>query len=451
MAREFIVPGQIITGSGALTMAEETLKGLGKKALIVTDRVMIQLGNCAKVETALKNQGIDYAIYSEIVGEPTDTMIENGLKVYKENGCDFLVALGGGSPIDSMKAIGSLVVNGGNISDYMGKVIDVEMPPLVAIPTTAGTGSEATQFTIITDTKKDIKMLLKGKVLMPKPQFTMTAPPKITAATGLDALCHAVEAYTSRKAQTLSDSFAMSAVKRIFKSLPVAFKDGKNEEARDAYKKAVAAMPEKLGVYDQRSSYTYTNLLRVSQCLNAPEAEVEAIYKEAVEKLPKEPDFDCVMGDWYWRKGQYEKAVQMYELAIAKLETYGTVNRGIITTSMLIQMYECLGEGCRRLGDYQKAVRYCVIVLNTDHKDMNALLTLINCFTESNVSAEETFQFLGKIYDYSDIKDKVILLRVAMAMGRKDLERMFRGILLPQEREEFDAAMETAQSGAPLS
>ena len=237
MAREFIVPGQIITGSGALTMAEETLKGLGKKALIVTDKVMIQLGNCAKVQTALKNQGIDYAIYSEIVGEPTDTMIENGLKVYKENGCDFLVALGGGSPIDSMKAIGSLVVNGGNISDYMGKVIDVEMPPLVAIPTTAGTGSEATQFTIITDTKKDIKMLLKGKVLMPKlaiidPQFTMTAPPKITAATGLDALCHAVEAYTSRKAQTLSDSFAMSAVKRIFKSLPVAFKDGKNEEAR---------------------------------------------------------------------------------------------------------------------------------------------------------------------------------------------------------------------------
>ena len=237
MAREFIVPGQIITGSGALNMAEETLKGLGKKALIVTDKVMIQLGNCAKVEAALKNQGLDYAIYSEIVGEPTDVMIENGLKVYKEEGCDFLVALGGGSPIDSMKAIGSLVVNGGNISDYMGKIIDVEMPPLVAIPTTAGTGSEATQFTIITDTKKDIKMLLKGKVLMPSlaiidPQFTMTAPPKITAATGLDALCHAVEAYTSRKAQTLSDTFAMSAVKRIFKYLPVAFKDGQNEEAR---------------------------------------------------------------------------------------------------------------------------------------------------------------------------------------------------------------------------
>lgn len=237
MAREFIVPGQIISGSGALNMAGEALKGLGKKALIVTDQVMIQLGNCRKVEEALHNQGMEYVIYADITGEPTDTMIEAGLKLYRESGCDFLVALGGGSPIDSMKAIGSLAVNGGNISDYMGKMIDVEVPPMAAIPTTAGTGSEATQFTIITDTKKDIKMLLKGKVLIPSlaiidPQFTMTAPPKVTAATGLDALCHAVEAYTSRKAQTLSDTFALSAVKRIFAYLPTAFHEGQNEEAR---------------------------------------------------------------------------------------------------------------------------------------------------------------------------------------------------------------------------
>lgn len=237
MAREFIVPGQMITGSGALTMAAAVLGQLGKKAMIVTDKVMIQLGNCEKVEAVLKDQGVAYTVYSDITGEPTDVMIENGLKQYKEEGCDFLVALGGGSPIDSMKAIGALVVSGGNISDYMGKIIDVEMPPMAAIPTTAGTGSEATQFTIITDTKKDIKMLLKGKVLMPSlaiidPQFTMTAPPKITAATGLDALCHAVEAYTSGKAQTLSDTFAMSAVKRIFSYLPAAFHDGKDEEAR---------------------------------------------------------------------------------------------------------------------------------------------------------------------------------------------------------------------------
>ena len=167
MAKEFIVPGLIITGSGALELAESELGKLGRKAMIVTDKVMLQLGNCEKVENALKNQGIEYTIYSEIVGEPTDVMIENGLEQYKKEACDFLVALGGGSPIDSMKAIGSLVADGGSISDYRGKNIDVAMPPMAAIPTTAGTGSEATQFTIITDTKKDIKMLLKGKVLMP--------------------------------------------------------------------------------------------------------------------------------------------------------------------------------------------------------------------------------------------------------------------------------------------
>ena len=237
MAREFIVPGQIVTGAGALDMAAGTLGNLGKKALIVTDEMMIRLGNCARVEEALKSQKVDYAVFSGVTGEPTDKMVEAGLKAYKESGCDFLVGLGGGSALDSMKAVGVLARYEGKISDFMGKVIEVDMPPMAAIPTTAGTGSEATQFTIITDTEKDIKMLLKGKCLMPglaiiDPQFTMTAPPKITASTGLDALCHAVEAYTSRKAQAMSDTFALSAVKRIFAHLPAAFHDGGNEEAR---------------------------------------------------------------------------------------------------------------------------------------------------------------------------------------------------------------------------
>lgn len=236
-AREFIVPGQIITGSGALSMAAATLGTMGRKALIVTDPVMVKLGNCAKVEEVLKEQNIRYSIYSDITGEPNDKMIAKGLEQYQKEGCDFLIGLGGGSPMDSMKAIASLVKNGGRITDYMGKVIDVEMPPTAAIPTTAGTGSEATQFTIITDTEHDVKMLLKGKCLMPRlsiidPQFTMTAPARITASTGLDALCHATEAYTSRKAQTLSDTFALSAVKRIFTYLPNAFHNGQDEEAR---------------------------------------------------------------------------------------------------------------------------------------------------------------------------------------------------------------------------
>lgn len=245
MAKEFIMPRRIITGAGALEAAASELGRMGKKALIVTGKVMVKIGNCAKVEAVLKGTGVDYSVYSEITGEPTDAMIENGLRQYREEGCDFLVAIGGGSPIDSMKAIGALVENGGSICDFMGKTIETKVPPMAAIPTTAGTGSEATQFTIITDTKRDIKMLLKGRVLMPDlavcdPQFTMTAPPKITASTGLDALCHAMEAYTSRKAQPMSDTFALSAVKRIFAYLPRAFHNGDDAEAREQM--AVAAL-----------------------------------------------------------------------------------------------------------------------------------------------------------------------------------------------------------------
>lgn len=237
MAREFIVPKQIFTGSGALAEAKTVMKTLGNRALVVTDQVMIHLKNCAMLEAVLSELGISSSIFAEIIGEPTDEMVEAGLGQYYREECDFLIALGGGSQIDIMKAIASLVEDGGDISDYMGKVIDVQVPPMVAIPTTAGTGSEATQFTIITDTKKDIKMLLKGKVLVPTvaiidPVFTLTVPPEITAATGLDALCHGIEAFTSRKAQAMSDTFALSAVRRIFKYLPIAFKDGQNEEAR---------------------------------------------------------------------------------------------------------------------------------------------------------------------------------------------------------------------------
>lgn len=240
MSSNFVMPKQIISGAGALEGAEakEAFKNAGSKALIVSGKVMEKVGNVAKVTSVLDDLGIRYAIYTEITGEPTDTMIDGGLEVYKKEGCDFLIGLGGGSPLDSMKAIAALVTNPGKIPDYMGKVITRPVPPMIAIPTTAGTGSEATWFTIITDSQKDIKMLLKGPVLMPDVaivdyRFTLTSPKSVTAAPGLDALTHAIEGYTSRKAQPMTDTFAVSAVKRIFKYLPVAYADGSNEEARE--------------------------------------------------------------------------------------------------------------------------------------------------------------------------------------------------------------------------
>ena len=238
MANKFTMPGTIFCGAGALETALPELESLGKRALIVTDEVMVKLGNLGKVTELLERCGIPYHVYDRIGGEPTDAMVEQGLALYREQGCDFLIALGGGSPIDAMKAIAALSVNGGNLRDYMGREIRGPLPPMAAIPTTAGTGSEATKFTIITDTGRDVKMLLRGDVLLPDlavvdPQFTVTAPPSITAATGLDALTHAIEAYTSKKAQPMSDTFALSAVKRIFKYLPAAFHTGDDVKARE--------------------------------------------------------------------------------------------------------------------------------------------------------------------------------------------------------------------------
>lgn len=234
----FLVPSKILSGVGAINELGANIEGKGSKALIVTDPFMIKFGNVAKVAAALEAHHIDYTVFDGVTGEPSDKMVSAGVEAYKNNGCDFLIALGGGSPMDTAKSIGVMVASGANkISDFMHKTINVNVPYLVAVPTTAGTGSEATQFTIINDTENNVKMLLAGPSVLPAlavvdPAFTMTAPPSVTANTGVDALCHAVEAYTSRKAQPLSDTFALSAIKRIHKNLPICYVDGKNEQAR---------------------------------------------------------------------------------------------------------------------------------------------------------------------------------------------------------------------------
>lgn len=234
----FLSPQKIISGSGALEASAQVFQTMGNKALIVTDAMMQKLGNIKKVESVLKSAGVLYSIYTEVNTEPTDIIVQNGVEQYKKEKCDFLVALGGGSPIDTMKAIGMIISCGGTPADYLQKTVTESLPNMVAIPTTAGTGSEVTQFTIITDTKTKVKMLLKGPALIPSlaivdPQFTMTAPPNVTAATGIDTLCHAVEAYTSKKAQPMSDIFALSATNRIFRNLLQAYNTPEDKKARE--------------------------------------------------------------------------------------------------------------------------------------------------------------------------------------------------------------------------
>lgn len=304
MAFEFLVPSKIIVGNGALEEAVPIWKQMGQKAMIVTDPVMVQLGNVAKLEAVLKKAGLSYCIYQNITGEPTDKMIKCGLNMYQEEQCDVLIALGGGSALDSMKAIGALAVGGGRIADYMGKEITVPTPPMTAIPTTAGTGSEATQFTIISDTERDIKMLLKGRVLIPElaivdPQFTVSAPKKITASTGMDAFTHAVEAYTSKKATKMSDTFAVSAIKRIVKNLPLAYADGSNVEAREEM--AIAAL--EAGIAFNNSSVTVVHGMSrpIGALFHVPHGISNAMLDEKC--------FEYVLDGAYDRFGNLAKAV----------------------------------------------------------------------------------------------------------------------------------------------
>ncbi|MDD4369998.1 MAG: iron-containing alcohol dehydrogenase [Anaerostipes sp.] len=257
MADKFFIPGKIIMGEDALVAGMKQMKSMGDKALIVCGPIVKRIGLTKKITDMLEEEKIEYTVFPGITGEPTDTMIDEGVKAYQENKCDFFIGVGGGSPLDAIKAIAVMVTCGGKMSDYMGVPITQELPKMVAIPTTAGTGSEATQFTIITDTKTDVKMLLKGETLMPdlaiiEAELTMTAPKAVTAATGLDALTHAIEAYTSRKAQPLTDMFALSAIKRIFAYLPAAYLDGTNEKARSEM--AMAAL--EAGIAFNNSSVT---------------------------------------------------------------------------------------------------------------------------------------------------------------------------------------------------
>lgn len=253
----FVIPNHTVVGTNVLGEAAPLLKKMGNKAFIVTGRHVAVSDMMKQLTALLDENGIGCVIFDGITGEPTDTMIENGVEMLKSSGCDFIIGIGGGSPLDSAKAIAAMAVNEGSIADYNGKEITGEILPLAAIPTTAGTGSEATKFTVITDSEKGIKMLLKGDVLVPKlaivdSSFTVGAPKSVTSATGLDALTHAVEAYTSRKAFSMTDTLAVSAVKKIMKYLPIAYREPDNSLAREQM--SIAAL--EAGICINNSSVT---------------------------------------------------------------------------------------------------------------------------------------------------------------------------------------------------
>jgi len=228
---------KVFFGEGALKDAASELSVLGKKALIVTGKVITKTGLTKEVQNILSSLKIESVIFNDLPGEPDDKMIISGVQVFKSENCDFIIGLGGGTPLDTAKAISAMSVLPGKMIDYKGKELNGNFAPLVLIPTTAGTGSEVTRYFVFTNTGTKEKLLFKGDALLPKIAiidytYTISSPLSITLATGMDALCHAVESYTCRKANPLTDMYCLDAVKRIFKYLPRACADGNDKEAR---------------------------------------------------------------------------------------------------------------------------------------------------------------------------------------------------------------------------
>jgi alcohol dehydrogenase class IV len=229
----------INVGGGAIAEASSILKHLGvKRPLIVTDAFLLRAGLADSLREQIEKAGIPCGVFSETVPDPTTNAVAAGLQAFIRGEHDGLVSLGGGSPIDTAKAIGILACNGGRLSNYkVPSEIPSKSPLHLAIPTTAGTGSEVSRFTVITDSETSEKMLIAGASLVPNAaivdfELTMSMPARLTADTGTDSLTHAIEAHISRKANPFADVFAMAAMKTIWAELPTVFHEPGNRRAR---------------------------------------------------------------------------------------------------------------------------------------------------------------------------------------------------------------------------
>ncbi|MBO0419790.1 MAG: iron-containing alcohol dehydrogenase [Vagococcus fluvialis] len=244
---QFEMPNHIVYGADSLNELGEVAKKEGSKALVISDRIMEKIGNVEKCTKLLQGEGVEVAYYLDCNTEPTDIFVDEALAICQEFKADVIVTIGGGSCIDTAKAVSVVATNGGYIGDYMGgkKIAEIAPIPLIAIPTTAGTGSEATDVTVITNTKEDIKMMIKQHAFLPKvaivdPLLTISAPNHVTAATGIDALCHAMESYISKKAQPMTRIFSKSAVQGIIQNIEQVYTNGDDIAARE--KLSIAAM-----------------------------------------------------------------------------------------------------------------------------------------------------------------------------------------------------------------
>jgi len=230
----------LLVGGGTVRQIAEVLGKFGlARPLVVSDPIMVSTGLIQRALEPLAEEGIAAKVFSDTVSDPTDTVIEAGVAIFRKEQYDCLIGFGGGSPIDTAKAMAILAAGGGKMRDYKAPIAaDKGAVPVIAIPTTAGTGSECTRFTVITDTERDEKMLIHGLGALPLAaivdyELTYTVPPRTTADTGVDSLTHALEAFVSRRANPFSDALALSAMALIGRHIRTAYAEPRNALARE--------------------------------------------------------------------------------------------------------------------------------------------------------------------------------------------------------------------------
>ncbi len=240
MISQFNVPATIIIGAGAARELVPQLGRLGaRRVLLVTDAFMESSGVAARFVRELELGGVTVALFAGVQADPTDSNVRQGLSAYVGAGCKAIVALGGGSPIDAAKAIAVMTANAEPLSQYQGyHKVPFAGAPLVVIPTTAGTGSEVTKVAVITDTTRDVKMMMLDRRLLPTValvdyELTLTMPPELTASVGVDTLTHGLEAYVSRRATALTDPLALTCMRLVSENLEKAWREPADIGARE--------------------------------------------------------------------------------------------------------------------------------------------------------------------------------------------------------------------------
>lgn len=242
----FYVPSQNLIGRGVVKEIGSHIKALGyKKALLVTDHFIAGSDILPKVTAPLDAENIDYVVYSDVDPNPTVKNVEGGLAALKENACDFIISLGGGSPQDAASCISILATNGGRPQDYEGvNKSSKKGLPVVAINTTAGTSAEITINYVITDEERKVKMVMVDKnslalISVNDPELMVSMPKSLTAATGMDALTHAIEALVTPGAYGATKKLSIGAIELIKEFLPRAVENGEDLEAREAMVNAI--------------------------------------------------------------------------------------------------------------------------------------------------------------------------------------------------------------------